>query len=137
MKWLARSKSHERRNGARHSAPQLAAYYWNGARATPHGVRDLSVSGIYIVTVDRWYPGTLVMVTLQKPVEDADARSPQAIGVQAKVVRSGPDGVGFSFHFSTPAHSGKSSAYVQGADRTVFLEFSRPFLRTEGVASST
>ena len=134
MRWLAKSKSHERRNAERHSAPQLVAYYWNGANATPQSVRDMSTSGIYIVTVDRWYPGTLVLITLQKSVEDAEARSPRSIGVQSKVVRSGPDGVGFAFHFPT-AHSGTANAFTQGADRTAFIEFSRPFLCMETVAS--
>ena len=136
MRWLARSKSRERRNAERHSAPQLVAYYWNGANATPQSVRDMSTSGIYIVTVERWYPGTVVLLTLQKVAEDGDARSPRAIGVQSKVVRSGPDGVGFAFIFPTAAHTGKSNAFIQGADRTAFIEFSRPFLSMETVAST-
>jgi PilZ domain len=128
MRWLARSKSHDRRNGERHCAPLLVAYYWNGANATPHGVRDMSTSGVYLVTEDRWYPGTLVLITLQKSAGDAEAR--RSIGVQSKVVRSGPDGVGFTFVFPT-AHSVKSNAFIQGADRTAFIEFSTPFLSTE------
>jgi hypothetical protein len=136
MRWLAKSKSHERRNAERHSAPQLVAYYWNGANATPQSVRDMSTSGIYIVTVDRWYPGTLVLITLQKSAGDADAQVPRSIGVQSKVVRSGPDGVGFAFIFPTADHTGKSNAFIQGADRTAFIEFSRPFLGTKTMAST-
>src|SRR5580698_6434506 len=128
MRWLAKSKSHERRQGERHSVPQLVAYYWNGGLATPHNVSDMSTGGLYIVTEDSWYPGKLVMITLQKSVEDADARSPRSVGVQSKVVRSGPDGVGFTFIFPTAAHSPKSNDFIQGVDRTAFMEFSRPFL---------
>jgi PilZ domain len=135
MRWLARSNSHDRRNGERHSAPLLVAYYWNGANATPHGVRDLSASGIFVVTEDRWYPGTLVLITLQKSTADADAQLPRSLGVQSKVVRIGPDGVGFTFVFPNLSYSGKASDFIKGADRTTFTEFSRPFLSTKTVAS--
>jgi hypothetical protein len=134
MRWLARSNSHDRRSGERHSAPVLVAYYWNGANATPHGVRDLSASGIFVVTEDRWYPGTLVLITLQKSADDADVRLPRSISVQSKVVRFGADGVGFAFVFPTLAYSGKASDFIKGADRTAFTEFSRPFLSTETMA---
>jgi hypothetical protein len=135
MRWLARSISHERRHGERHNAPKLVAYYWTGANSTPRTVCDISSGGIYIVTEERWHPGTLLMVTLQKSVEDADARSPRSVCVQSKVVRSGSDGVGFAFVFPTAAHSRKPHALNQGADRTAFMEFCRPFLSTKGSAS--
>lgn len=127
-RWLARSKSHERRNAERHNGPQLLAYYWTGANSTPRTVRDISSSGIYIVTDDRWYPGTLLMVTLQKSIEDADARSPRSVCVQSKVVRSGSDGVGFAFLLPAAAQSRNPHALMQGANRTEFMEFCRPFL---------
>jgi hypothetical protein len=90
----------------------------------------MSTSGVYVVTEDRWYPGTLVLITLQKAAGDADAQLLRSIGVQSKVVRSGPDGVGFTFVFPT-AHSRKSNAFIQGADQTAFIEFSVPFLGTK------
>jgi hypothetical protein len=131
MRWLDASNSHDRRNGERHCAPLLVAYYWTGANATPHGVRDMSASGVFVVTEDRWYPGTLVLITLQKSADDADVRSPRSIGVQSKVVRFSPDGVGFAFVFPNFAYSGRSSDFIKGADRTAFTEFTRPFLGTK------
>jgi PilZ domain len=131
MTWLANSQSNDRRNGERHSAPLLVAYYWNGANAIPHGVRDMSASGVYVVTEDRWYPGTLVLITLQKSADDADLRLRRSIGVQSKVVRSGLDGVGFAFVFPNRAYSGRANNFIHGADRTAFAEFSRPFLSTK------
>ena len=128
MRWLAKSKSHERRHAERHNALQLVAYYWTGANSTPRTVRDISSSGIYIVTDDRWYPGTLLMITLQKSIEDADARSPRSVCVQSKVVRSGSDGVGFAFLLPTAARSANPNAFIEGANRTEFMEFCRPFL---------
>ena len=44
----------------------LAAYYWTGAAPAAHNIKDISSSGLYVVTEERWYPGTLVMMTLQK-----------------------------------------------------------------------
>ena len=48
------------RKAPRVKEPGLAAYYWNGAAPVAHGVRDISSSGLYVVTEERWYPGTLV-----------------------------------------------------------------------------
>ena len=89
MHWFARSSSKDRRSTERYSAPHLAAYYWTGAHAPPHSVRDISSTGTYLVTEDRWHPGTLLMITLQKPVTAADTRSSRSIRVQSKVIRSG------------------------------------------------
>jgi hypothetical protein len=61
-----------------------------------HGVRDISASGLYVVTEERWYPGTLVLMTLQRTDcgEEVEERS---IAVQSRAVRWGPDGVGLQF----------------------------------------
>ena len=58
--------------------------------------RDISPSGLYLLTEGRWYPGTMVMLTLQKNGEIV-AGSEQSIAVEAKVIRSGDDGVGLAF----------------------------------------
>ncbi len=76
MSWLARMLFHEHRKTERQRAPQLAAYYWNGANAVPHSVRDISSTGAYIVTEERWHLGTILMVTLQSTDEYIDARPP-------------------------------------------------------------
>ena len=120
MHWFARSSSKDRRSAERHSAPHLAAYYWNGAQAVPHSVRDMSSTGLYLLTEERCYPGTLLMLTLQKPVTYADTRPSRSIRVQSKVVRWGDDGVGFAFVFPN-----KESAFADGADRKAFIAFSQ------------
>ena len=120
MKWFARSLFKDRRDTERHSAPQLEAYYWNGANAVPHNVRDISSTGTYIVTEERWHLGTILMVTLQSTDEYIDARPPLSISVQSKVVRSGIDGVGLTFLFPN-----KESALAHGADRKAFKAFSQ------------
>src|SRR5664279_3150482 len=86
----------DRRRADRQRIPQLVAFYWDGDSPLAHGVRDISPSGLYLLTEGRWYPGTMVMLTLQKNGEIV-AGSQQSIAVEAKVIRSGDDGVGLAF----------------------------------------
>jgi hypothetical protein len=102
----------------------LNAYYWNGANAVPHSVRDISSTGAYIVTDDRWHPGTVLMVTLQSTDEYIDARHPLSISVQLKVVRWGIDGLGLTFLFPN-----KENVLSDGADRKAFIAFSKSVAR--------
>jgi hypothetical protein len=59
-------------------------------------VRDISTSGLYVVTEERWYPGTLVLMTLQRS-DGGDEVTERTISVQSRAVRWGPDGVGLQF----------------------------------------
>src|ERR1700733_13365907 len=120
MSWLARMLFQEHRKTERQRTPQLDAYYWNGANAVPHSVRDISSTGAYIVTEERWHPGTILMVTLQSTNEYIDARPPLSISVQSKVVRWGTDGVGLTFLFPN-----REGALADGADRKAFRAFSQ------------
>jgi PilZ domain len=94
--WLERWWSPDPRKAPREIVPGLAAYYWNGAAPEAHGIRDISSSGMYVVTEERWYPGTLVLMTLQRTDcgEEIEERS---ISVQSRAVRWGNDGVGLKF----------------------------------------
>jgi hypothetical protein len=94
--WLERWWSPDPRKAPRELLPGLAAYYWNGAAPQAHGIRDISSSGLYVVTEERWYPGTLVLMTLQRTDcgEEIEERS---IAVQSRAVRWGNDGVGLKF----------------------------------------
>jgi hypothetical protein len=118
---------HEHRKTERQRAPRLDAYYWNGANAVPHSVRDISSTGAYIVTEERWHLGTILMVTLQTTDEYTDARPPLSISVQSKVVRSGIDGVGLTFLFPN-----KESALAHGANRKAFISFSQSLSQGSG-----
>jgi hypothetical protein len=51
---------------------------------------------MYLLTTQRWYPGTLVTMTLQRTEKD-QAGVRQSITVQARVMRSTEDGVGLRF----------------------------------------
>jgi hypothetical protein len=77
-------------------APRLVAYFWDGDTPAAHCIRDISSTGIYLLTSQRWYPGTLVTITLQRTEKD-EAGVKQSITVQTRVMRSAEDGVGLRF----------------------------------------
>jgi Flp pilus assembly protein TadG len=61
----------------------------------PHRIRDISLAGLYLLTEQRWYPGTVVRLVLQRGGA-AETDPHRSITVNAKVVRSGSDGVGLA-----------------------------------------
>jgi len=129
--WLQRWWSPDPRKAPRTTAPGLAAYYWNGAAPAAHSVRDVSSSGLYVVTEERWYPGTLVLMTLQrtKAEEELEERS---IAVQSRAVRWGPDGVGLQFilHDRRDQRNGKAPI-LDAAGRKEFDRFLRQLKRSK------
>jgi hypothetical protein len=85
-----------RRKAVRRAAPDIEAYFFDGATPSRHRIRDISLRGLYLLTHHRWYPGTLVDVVLQHESGAKDG-SERAVVVQSRAVRSGEDGVGFEF----------------------------------------
>ncbi len=95
-RWLKSLFSRERRNSDRQPSSNLSAHFWTGAAPDAQQVRDISPTGLYIETEQRWYPGTVVTMTLQKT--DADAEDTErSILVKSKAVRTDSDGVGLAF----------------------------------------
>lgn len=95
--WFAKllnSEPEDPRVTSRECLPGLVAYYFTGGTPKPHAVRDISSTGMYILTEERWYPGTVVRVTLTDRHNPTTERS---ITVNAKAVRAASDGVGFEF----------------------------------------
>ncbi|WP_109486411.1 PilZ domain-containing protein [Occallatibacter savannae] len=96
-----RSPSSDRRSGKRHVIPGSVAYFSIGSPRAQE-VSNISTDGFYVRTEDRWTEGTSLLVGLQitNPVShEVEAM----ISVQSKVVRTGPDGVGFVYD-DEPAH---------------------------------
>lgn len=94
--WFEELMSRNQRRPQRYVAPRLVAYFFDGGPPTAHCIRDVSLSGMYLLTTQRWYPGTLVTLTLQRTEKD-QAGVRQSITVQARVMRSAEDGVGLRF----------------------------------------
>jgi hypothetical protein len=86
----------ERRKAERRSVPGLVAYHWDGGPPAPRFIREISLTGMYLLTDQRWYPGTVITMRLQQ-VDGHGADSDGGITVQAKSVRWGEDGVGMAF----------------------------------------
>ena len=86
----------ERRLAERRPVDQFAAYRWSGSELKQEAVKDISSTGLYILTEERWQPGTMVFLTLQRegPLEISSERR---IDVHAKVTRCGEDGMGLAF----------------------------------------
>jgi uncharacterized membrane protein (UPF0127 family) len=87
------------RRTKRESLPGLSAYFFTGGNPVAHGVRDISLTGMYVLTSERWYPGTMVRMTLTDRHEPTMERS---ITLHATVMRSGDDGVGMRFVLQNP-----------------------------------
>jgi hypothetical protein len=85
----------EERWGVRSALPGLVAYFFTGGAPKPHQVRDISTSGLFVLTSERWYPDTYVRLTLTDEREPTAQRS---ITLHARVVRSTEDGVALEFH---------------------------------------
>jgi len=92
LRWL----STDRRGSRRHPLPGLVAYYWTGGAPQAFHIADISGMGLYLLTDERWFPGTMILMTLQRTNTDGDDPD-DFISVLTKVIRWGTDGVGLSF----------------------------------------
>lgn len=124
--WLQRwlnPEPPEPRKAPREALTGLAVYFWTGGAPVEHGVRDVSSTGLYVLTDERWYPGTIVRLTLTDRRERTAERS---ITVSASVKRWGNDGVGLQFvlqNGKTPLADGM----VQGVGREQLEQFFQQF----------
>jgi Flp pilus assembly protein TadG len=99
LSWLNTGPNHTKR-ATRYLGPQIAAFWWDGGTPTAREIRDISTTGAFLYTSERWYPGTILTVTLQEDRQDGRANAASSISLPCKVVRHRPDGVGVHFMFS-------------------------------------
>lgn len=89
----------DQRKQQRQPLPPLVGYLGATNASKPYDLGDISLSGFCLLTNERWIPGTEMPVTLRRmnllPEEELDCFT-----VQATVVRSGENGVGFSIVLS-------------------------------------
>jgi uncharacterized membrane protein (UPF0127 family) len=95
----------ERRQASRCAIPGVAAYYWDGGSPQPHGVLNLSTAGAYISTPLKWYPGTIIELTLQMAANGGGepSESRLAVHLPCRVVRCGGGAVGVRFLYTSQA----------------------------------
>jgi uncharacterized membrane protein (UPF0127 family) len=121
--WLERWLSPDPRKAPREQFEGLTAYYWTGASPQAHAIRDISATGIYIITEERWYPGTLVLMTLTTNGGD-DKTDERSIVIQSRAVRWGNDGVGLKFVLpDARAFRAGHNILTDGADRRELDKF--------------
>ena len=91
--WLEKWLYPDPRRVKREPVRDLAAYYWTGASPSAHSIRDINRKGLYLITEERWYPGTIVLMTLQR-TDSGVQEHERSIHLYTKAVRWGKDGVG-------------------------------------------
>jgi hypothetical protein len=122
MSWLKNWLSADRRKALRIPLPGLVAYYWTGSAPRAYQIADISSTGFYLLTEERWYPGTMVLMTLQRT--DSDGQNLEdSIAVQSLVVRWGSDGLGLAFVLLPPGEGDERSQRLRGADKKSLERF--------------
>lgn len=135
--WLDRwlfpdSGGQDKRSGARQPAPGLVAHFWTGGPPKSHPVRNISATGMNVVTEERWYQGTQILITLTKTLEDGP-RAERSITVVATAVRWGDDGVGLEFVRNTAKKARRQEPLLSdGADHEQLGQFMEQFGVTDG-----
>jgi hypothetical protein len=123
-RWLnpAPATKSDRRRAYRRYVPGMVAHYYTGGSPKPYEVADVSMSGFYLLTQDRWMPGTMIQMTLQKPCAKGERK--QSITVLSRVVRRGSDGVGAEFVMAEglDSHS-RDLLPAQATDRFTLARF--------------
>jgi uncharacterized membrane protein (UPF0127 family) len=124
--WLERWWSPDPRKAPREPARGLAAYYWTGSAPEPHEIKNISSTGLYLVTEERWYPGTLILMTLTR-TDRGEECAERSIAVHSRAVRWGSDGVGLQFVLANPQEKrrGREIAIVDGLDKRDLERFLR------------
>jgi hypothetical protein len=94
--WVKRLGYLEKPRAERRIPSGFSATRRYNSAAKPATIRDISSTGLHILTEDRWTPGELVPLTVQVERSWEDPSEPK-IEVQARVVRHADDGIGLSF----------------------------------------
>jgi len=97
LRWLFPEVN--QRRAKRFPTPGLVAYYWTGGAPYSYNVGDISATGLFLLTKERWAPGTLIQMTLQKQ-DGKIHHTDSSICVLSEVVRWGENGAGFNFILS-------------------------------------
>jgi len=97
LRWLFPEVN--QRRAKRFPTPGLVAYYWTGGAPYSYQVGDISATGLFLLTRERWAPGTLIQMTLQKQ-DGKIHHSDSSICLLSEVVRWGENGAGFNFVLS-------------------------------------
>ena len=109
----------------RRNSPDLAAYHWKDSIPRENSVRDISSTGAYLFTKERWQPGEVISLALQR---SGPLQRENSFSVHAKAVRWDEHGVAVSFVLPPGAdlrlwQSPLKSAAEQNAPEDILREF--------------
>lgn len=95
-RWLERLVHADKDRAERRATENFVAYWWDGERVREEVVRDVSTTGVFVCTSEKWPQGKTVWVTMQRrgPLEVLPERRMTA---QLKAMRPLADGVGCMF----------------------------------------
>ncbi len=94
--FIARLLHTERRKDGRVPARGVEAFYRTNTEERPARIRDISATGLYLITGERWPPESNVTVILRRKEFLGRSESSQ-VQIRARVARWGEDGVGLTF----------------------------------------
>jgi hypothetical protein len=120
-RWLF-SEPADPRSNSRKPVPGLVAHFFTGGAPQAHEIRDVSPTGLYVVTTERWYPGTVIRMTLSKP-DIGQSPTDRSITIQARAVRWGNDGVGLQFLFEARKGGARQASPLDPIDARQLEEF--------------
>lgn len=110
--WAPLGLARDRRAAYRKRWPRLIAYNSEGEELAVHGIRDISATGLYLMTEERWPLGAHVKMSLQR-TDGLDDNSMNPITVQLRVSRWGQDGVGLEFLQADTDHTALVAMHVR------------------------
>jgi hypothetical protein len=94
--WLHKRNYDGPPRAERRPAPGLAAFYRSGLKLKQNAIKDLSSTGVFLYTTERWLPGEQVSLTMQKDGPPEKNLERRAV-LQARAVRWEHDGVALAF----------------------------------------
>jgi hypothetical protein len=119
--WITALK--DRRECTRMSV-SVIAHYWNGGISQAYEVKSVSPVGAYLLTPDRWYPGTVLRLTFQygavsRPLASIAGEEAVALMVRARIIRFGADGVGVRLVYLNKKERRRFKEFLAAAPRLV------------------
>jgi hypothetical protein len=120
---LAPAAPPEPRKASRAALPGLIAHFWTGGSPQAHDILNISSTGLYVRTEERWYPGTLIQMTLKKTGSHGTGGE-ASISLLVKANRWGNDGVGLGFVVRDPrSPRGGDGDQAAAIDREILDRF--------------
>jgi len=108
-KWLDGDKETKTWRADRRALPGLIAYYWTGGAPQSYQLANISLTGLYLLTDERWVIETVIQMRLQR-TDKQEYEAGGSIPVLVKVARWGVDGVGLQFVFPEPGTQQKATS---------------------------